>query len=152
MQNSDFRKKHRTEWHDFLWKRFLEQFHDTKSKQAINAILSNYEKRLITKRLATLVLIRDGVGVREIGRVLWLSRATISALKKSALGEPEAYKSSRSFKKHLGNNGKNLTKNFKSVWFEDFSKDIDLWEIIKNPPRPVGMGLRRGIKKEWFHA
>ena len=132
-KQGDFRNKHRTEWHDFLWSRFLEQFSDTKFRKSINALFSDYEKRLITKRLAALALIQEGMGAREIGRLLWLSRSTIGALKTSFF--KGAYKSQRSLnRKRVHANAKiEIKQNF---WFGDFLEDISFWEMIKNPPPP----------------
>lgn len=142
IKEKDFRKKHRMDWHDFLWERFLEKFSNQKSRQAISSIFSDYEKHLITKRFATLFLIGSGVGTREIGRLLWSSRATISAIKKSYFSQKSAsYNSPRSFKKPAAANSKPLIKTNKD-WLKDFLGDIDLWELIKNPPRPSGMGIK----------
>lgn len=132
---SDFQKTHRTKWHDFLWSKFLDQFSNTKSKTAINVIFSPYEKRLITKRLAALALIKSGCGSREICRLLWISRSTITALKKVVLGKSGSYISQRFLKrKNLGEGGSD--KLMKHSWLDDLFKGIDLWELIKNPPRP----------------
>jgi len=145
--HSDFQKKHRTEWQDFLWGRFLDQFSGVKSKGAVNAIFTNYEKRLIARRLAALALIKKGVGAREIGRQLWLSRNTISALRKNLLGSPKSYRSQRYLKGKRRDDNR-LAKFTGYSWLDDLFKDIDLWELIKNPPRPRGIGL----KKRWYDA
>lgn len=138
----DFKNKHRTKWQDFLWKRFLEQFSDKKSRKAVNSIFSIYEKSLITKRLAALALIRDGVGTKDISRLLWLSRTTISALKKNYFSNALAdYSSPRSFKK-LPKSAKISVQTSDNDWLKDLFGGINLWELIKNPPRPTGMGIK----------
>jgi hypothetical protein len=142
-KDSDFQKKHRTRRRQFLWCRFLDKFSGVKAREAINAIFSDYEKRLITKRLAALALIKEGIGAREIGRLLWLSRSTIAALKKIILHPDGDYKSQRSFKrkKHIPRGRIELKKS--SSWLDDFFQGVDLWELIKNPPRPPGIGLKQ---------
>jgi len=136
--------KHRTEWQDFLWGRFLEKFSGIKSKNqqrtAIDMLFSNYEKQLIIKRLAALILLREGRGSKEISDLLWLSWSTISALKKTFLASG-VYKSQRSFKTTKKQN--NLSNKLKEhSWLDNLFGDVDLWEIIKNPPRPRGTGIK----------
>ena len=133
--SNDFRRKHRTEWHEFLWAKFLKQFPDTKSRKSINGLLSDYEKRLITKRLAALALIQEGASTTEISSLLWLSRATISALKKSILNMRGVYKSQRSNKMNR-QHSKAQTDSEKIILPENWLGDLSIWEIIKNPPRP----------------
>jgi uncharacterized protein YerC len=143
IKDRDFQNKHRTEWQDFLWDRFLEKFSEIKTedrRKAINTLFSNYEKQLITKRLAALILLREGKGSKEISDLLWLSWSTISTLKKTFL-TPGVYKSQRSFKRTKKPTNSSLSQN-QSSWLETIFKDVDLWEIIKNPPRPRGMGLK----------
>lgn len=149
--DADFQNKHRTEWQEFLWDRFLNKIIQAKSKEQARKVLdkffSAYEKELVAKRLAALALIREGKNYREIGRVLWLSPATISALKKNVLSGSSAYKSQRSHKTigsvHSGSRVKALVK---KSWLEELFGDIDLWELIKNPPRPSGTGIRAAIR------
>lgn len=144
-KDGDFQKKHRTEWQEFLWRRFLHRVSSLKSKKqslkAIDALFSDYEKGLIARRLAALALIKDGVGTREISRILWLSTTTISNLKKNILGNNRTYKSRRHFNKmqKMGSTTTHLPTHYS--WLDDIF-DIDLWELIKNPPRPPGTGLK----------
>ncbi len=140
----DFQNKHRTEWKEFLWNILSEKLTETRTKdqtgKIINALFSEYEKSIITKRLAALALIRAGKGTREIMRVLWVSPATISALRKNFFGNPSVYKSQRSFKVTKKSESTGIL--IKKSWLEDIFKDIDIWELLKNPPRPKGMGLK----------
>ncbi|MEK7192119.1 MAG: hypothetical protein AAB646_01215 [Patescibacteria group bacterium] len=133
INDRDFQNRHRTEWKDFLWDRFLEKFSGIKSKKqqrkAIDLLFSDYEKQLITKRLAALILLREGRGSKEI-----------SAIKKAFLG-PGPYKSQRSFKSMKKESDFTIAPKNLS-WLDSLFNDIDLWEIIKNPPRPRGTGIK----------
>ncbi len=146
VNDENFLSKHRTEWHEFLWNNLLEKLTGAKTKsqtgKIINALLSEYEKSIITKRLAALALIRAGVGTREIMRTLWASPATISALKKNFFGNPSVYKSQRSFKTNKKTESSRIL--IKKSWLDDFFGDLDfdVWELLKNPPRPTGMGIK----------
>ena len=145
IKDGDFQNKHRTEWQDFLWTRFLEKFSWIKSgdqkRNAIEALFSNYEKQLIIKRLAAMILLREGKGSKEISDLLWLSWSTISALKKTFSSSGGCYNSQRSFKTiKKTNNSSNKPK--QHSWLDALFGDVDLWEIIKNPPRPRGTGIK----------
>ncbi len=143
----DFQSRHRIEWREFLWNRFLEKLARTKTKQEtgriIDVLFSEYEKSIITKRLAAVALMRSGKGPREISRILWMSPATISALKKNFFNSPGIYRSQRFFKKLKKEKALPITVSKKPL-FEELLGDIDIWEIFKNPPRPSGMGLKNG--------
>lgn len=144
MEYKDFTNKHRTDWQDFLWNKFLEQFPGAQSKDAVNSIFSVYEKRLITRRLAAIALLKEGRGSSEIGRILWLSRATISALKKSFFNRSGNY-IGRTKSKKIDRRVKEVSTPplSKRSWLDDLFGEVDIWEIIKNPPRPRGMGLKK---------
>lgn len=140
----EFQKKHRTEWQGILWDKFLEKIAEAKTKKEIGLILdgffSDYEKQNVTKRLAAIALIRKGKSYKEIGEILWLSPATISALKKNMIAGSGAYKSQRKFPRT-----KRVYSSVpihKKLWLDLF-EDIDLWKLIKNPPRPAGIGLKQ---------
>lgn len=85
-------------WEEKIWKKFLEDIedagHDHKTAKFLDNILTTSEKKIISKRLAALVLIKSGKSYRDIGKMLWISPATVSALKKSVCGE-SYYQSSR---------------------------------------------------------
>lgn len=148
VDDGHFQKKHRTEWRGFLWDNLLQKLTETNSKKQtgriLNSLFSNYEKKIVVKRLAALALIRSGIGTREIIRVLWMSPATVSALKKSLFTNPEVYKSQRSFAPRIKSKTAKIL--IKESWLEDLFGDIDIWELLKNSPRPTGTGLKRGIK------
>ena len=147
VSDKDFQIKHRTEWKDFLWQRFLEKLTATKTlketSRVARSLFSEYEKELITKRIAALALIRSGMGVREIGRVLWMGTATINALKKSFFGNLGAYKSQRSCKSCPKSKPAQLFA--QKSWLDDLLdglSGVDVMDLLKNPPRPMGMGIK----------
>ena len=148
IEDKDFQNKHRTEWKDFLWQRFLEKMTATKTlketSRIAESLFSEYEKDLITKRIAVLALLRGGAGVREISRITWVAPQTIGALKKSYFGNSGIYRSQRFFKstvKYASSSGPFYKKDWLDGLFEGF-KNIDILELLKNPPRPRGMGLK----------
>ncbi len=79
--------KSRKKWEENIWQRFLENIDKAVSKSEIIKLLDNLlspnEKKLISKRLAAMALIKAGATYMEAGRILWISPSTISALKKS---------------------------------------------------------------------
>ena len=141
----EFKNKHRTEWQEFLWDQFLEGISKAKSKKKIKEMLDNtlskHEKRLITQRIAALALFQEGKSYKEIGEILWLSSATISALKKNVFGNGGDYKSQRSLGYHASWS-RNTIPFEKKSWLDELFGNIDLWELIKNPPRPSGTGIK----------
>lgn len=153
INSKDFRKKHRKDWQNFLWEEFLEKISAASSKNQIkeilNSLISNYERQIITRRIAALALIREGRGYKEISETLWISHATISALKKNALEKIGDYKSLRSFRKFKtnSNTAKSIEsfKNDKKSWLKEIFGDASLWELISNPP-PSGY---TNIKERW---
>lgn len=58
-----------------------------KSRHELRAILDSLlaedERKMILRRLAIMALIKQGAAYREIGKILWVSPATISAIKKN---------------------------------------------------------------------
>lgn len=149
VSDKDFKSKHRTEWKYFLWQRFLEKLTATKTlketSRVAGSLFSEYEKDLITKRIAALALIRSGMGIREIGRVLWMGTATINALKKNCFGNLGAYKSQRSFKSRPKSKPVQLLA--QKSWLDDLLdglNGVDILDLLKNPPRPPGIGLKNG--------
>lgn len=141
----EFQNKHRTEWQEFLWERLLESIAKAGTSkgvgQILNELLGEYEKSLITKRLAATALIRSGRGSKEISELLWLSYSTISALKKNLLTK-DTYKSQRKHKTGKQGSPKNkILENPRNSYLEDILGNIDLWELIKNPPRPSSLGV-----------
>jgi Trp operon repressor len=147
LDDKDFLNKHRTEWQAFLWKRFIEKLTTTKTIKETNKIVgslfSAYEKELLTKRIAVLALLKSGKGVREISRILWIAPQTIGALKKSYFNSPKIYRSQRFFKSLIKPPlSKSPAVTGKKDWLDEFFGGIDIFELFKNPPRPVGMGIK----------
>ena len=148
-QAKDFQKRHRTEWKEFLWEAFIDKIANAKSRdqagQVLNVLFSDSGKEKVAKRIAAQVLIRAGKGYKEIGEILWLSHATISAYKKNLLGKSKNYKSQRAFKNANRNNTPSIITAKTNSWLDNFFDsfdEIDLWELLKNPPRPTGTGLK----------
>jgi len=103
------------------------------------------EKKRIANRVAVLALVRGGKSYRKIGEILWTSPVTVSTIKKNYWDQSGHYKNrlavpKRKRQKESWTNPE-LIKSTKSS-LEDFLKDVDLWELIKNPPRPPGIGLK----------
>jgi len=83
-------------WEAAIWEiicyRLSKTQSETELKRALRFLLTTGEQRDIIYRALAASRILSGIGSREIGRELWISRQTISAIKKS-LDEGE-YKSS----------------------------------------------------------
>ena len=88
----------RRHWEAAVWEILLERLTTVTSapelKKILDFLLSPHERHNMVFRALTASRVKSGIGFREIGRELWLSSDTISAIKKSFL-ESE-YKSSRS--------------------------------------------------------
>jgi Trp operon repressor len=151
-QAKDFQKQHRTEWEEFLWEALIDKITNAQSgeqvKQVLNTLFSDSEKEKVVKRIAAQVLIRAGKGYKEIGEILWLSHATISAHRKNLLEKSQNYKSQRAFKTGNRSDAAPIITTATKTWLDDFFdsfNEIDLWELLKNPPRPPGTGLKNHI-------
>lgn len=99
------RGKDAEKWMDELWAEITNELAKKSNAKEINNILENlisqYEKRMILKRLGVAALSRLGMSYKKIGEVLWISPNTISTIKKNLLGERKNYKSYRFFYKGL---------------------------------------------------
>lgn len=134
------------QWSEKLWVGLISKIHQAKSEREIQSLLekllSEDEKSMILKRLAVIALIRSGKSYKEISEILWLSPNTVSTIKKNLVNNNKNYQSYLAFyggsKKY--SSGRNKAK---TSFLEELFKDIDLWEVIKNPPRPPGIGLKR---------
>ncbi len=98
------RFKSREEWENYLVENFLETVEKISSHQKIvsflDNLLSDEEKRDISRRLAVIALLREGKTYKEISEILWISPGTISAIKKTLLN----YKNYRSKHSLYGKN------------------------------------------------
>jgi len=80
---------------NYLWLKFLEKVKNSNPEMTVkifNFLLSVDEKEAIMKRLAAVNLIRAGKSYKEIGKILWMSPSTVSAVKKS-MAKATGYKS-----------------------------------------------------------
>ena len=120
-----------------IWWSFLEvverQSSKGKTAKFLDTFLSANEKKLISKRLAALVLIKSGKSYKEVGKILWMSPGTISALKKSVYGE-NVYQSNR----HYSQKSKDeKMKRFKGL------PEKTIFDYWLNFPFPSGRGKGR---------
>lgn len=142
-------------WMNELWEELLSKLANIGTKSEIRKILesliSDYEKKVILKRLAIIASVRMGKSYQEISEILWLSPNTISAIKKNILrNNQENYQSYRRF---YGGPRKYSQKSRVSKSFlKELFGDLDIWDVLINPPRPRGIGLMNsaGIpKRPW---
>jgi uncharacterized protein YerC len=84
MKISEF--KSRKEWADNAWQRILKDVQNPDLRNALDTLLSPYEKNIIVNRFAAVILIKEGKTYRQIGEELWLSPTTIRSLKKAVSG------------------------------------------------------------------
>jgi len=136
-------------WAETLWDKLADRLARIRAKDDIKSILENLisedEKKTALRRLAILALIREGKSYREIGKILWVSPQTISTVRKNVIGKYKHYKSYLAFYGGPIQYSAGRITRKKSFWkeFEEMLQDVDLWEIIKNPPRPPGMGIKQ---------
>ncbi len=80
---------------NYFWREFsknVEKSSPEMTVKILNSLLSEDEKGMVAKRLAAINLIRSGKSYREIGKILWMSPSTVSAIKKS-MGKTTGYQS-----------------------------------------------------------
>lgn len=144
-------------WMNELWEELLNKLADTGAKSEIRKILesliSNYEKKVILKRLAIIASVRMGKSYQEISEMLWLSPNTISAIKKNIIrSNKENYQSYRRF---YGGSRKYSEKiRVPKSFLKELFGDLDIWDVLTNPPRPKGIGLMNSAgvpDRPWDH-
>lgn len=85
----------RKEWEEYLWRELLKQISQIQSVKDLNEFLqcfiSKHERNIMLKRLTALTMLKEGKSYREIGRLLWISPSTLSALHKSEAFNPANY-------------------------------------------------------------
>jgi uncharacterized protein YerC len=95
--NKPLMGKSTEEWQEVLWSGVLDGLSRIKSKEelkeVVESLLTEDEKKMILRRLAAAALIRQGKPYREIGEILWISPATISAIKKGLISKTSHHKS-----------------------------------------------------------
>ena len=131
-------------WMEDLWEKLADKIAKTESPKEVRNILENLvskdEKKMILRRLAILALVTAGKSYQEIGEILWTSSQTISTLKKNALSLIGNYQSYRNF--YGGPKKWNVIKTEKT-FLEKLFGDLDIMDLLKNPPRPRGIGLKK---------
>ena len=135
----------RKEWEALLWEQLVSRLAESKSaelKKNLDILISEDERRNILIRAAIIALISEGKSYKEISALLWVSPATISVIKKNIFGKFGSYKNYRLLPKssisRIESGKKEINKSLPDIF-----SDIDLWELIKNPPRPPGIGIIR---------
>lgn len=132
-------------WSEKLWADLISNIYRAGSEKEIKRLLeklfSEDEKIMILKRLSVIALIRSGKSYQEISDILWLSPNTISTIKKNLFNNHKNYKSYLAFYGEPRKYSSEKIKIKQSLLEKQFS-DIDLWELLKNPPRPPGTGLK----------
>lgn len=137
--------KEAEKWQEELWEKLVDKISATSSrtetKKILENLLSNYEKRTVLRRLAVKALVQSGKTYQEIGEILWMSPQTISTTKKNILSKQDNYKSYKHFyggpiKSSIGK------EKIKKPVLDKLFEDIDIWDLITNPPRPTGMGIK----------
>lgn len=132
---SDIRFKSKKEWEAHIWTKLASRFSEagsaSKIERSLDMLLTAYEKRQIINRAAAISLLKQGMSYREIGRILWLSPTTISAIRKSVLSQTE-YISRRARNKKSESIQKPLTREeWKQLKFDSWLKSLFK---IPNPP------------------
>ncbi len=143
-QNHGLMGRAADKWSEQLWDKLVNEIskvgEEKEIKRILEKLISEDEKKMILKRLAVVALIRAGKSYREIGEILWLSPNTVSTIKKNIFGDHKHYKSYLAF--YGGpmkwSSGIRMPKTF----LEKLFKDIDIKELITNPPRPRGIGIK----------
>ncbi len=83
--------KSRKEWEEFIWQKVIKELTDIgsadKTQKFLEGLIGEYEKKLIIRRLTTILLLKEGLSYRAIGEILWVSPSTISAIKRSVLAK-----------------------------------------------------------------
>lgn len=145
LPGKNFRGRAAEKWMEALWDELLGKLtliqSKEKLKRVVGRLISDKEKKVILRRLAIEALVRSGKSYRQISEILWISHPTISTVKKNIFNGGH-YKSYRKFYKGPKQYSFDGIKSEKS-FLEELFGDIDIWEIIKNPPRPPGIGLKR---------
>lgn len=145
LPDKNFRGRAAEKWMEALWDELLGKLNLIQSKEklkrVVERLISAKEKKMILRRLAIEALVRSGKSYRQIGEILWISHPTISTVKKNIFNVGN-YKSYRKFYKGPRQYSVDEIKSEKS-FLEELFGDVDIWEIIKNPPRPPGTGLKR---------
>jgi DNA-binding CsgD family transcriptional regulator len=126
-----------------VWSKLLKDIKNPELETLLNALLSQYEKDIITNRLIAISLIKQGKTYKEIGEELWLSSSTIRSLKRILENKSaKEYQTYRQLKKMAK---EKIEKNRKKEYIPEPSPFFDAIDHFFNSiPRKTGFrGTRR---------
>ncbi len=134
------------QWQKQLWEKLMNKITSVKSpketKKILGNLISDYEKKVVLRRLAVTALVKSGKTYQEIGEILWMSPQTISTMKKNLFGNSNNYKSYKHFYGGpIKYSGLGTTKSKKS-FLEELFEGVDFGDLLTNPPRPPGTGIK----------
>jgi Trp operon repressor len=99
IQNFNSRK----EWEEYLWLEMIKNIKNTRDvkrvKNFLESILTESERQDIIKRFMTIMLIKNGMSYRNIGKILWVSPTTIRQAKINLENKYQKYRSRHDLKK-----------------------------------------------------
>ena len=96
--------KSRKEWEKYVWNKLIGELAKAVSVdevgRSLDKLLTAHEKKQMIKRAAAASFLEEGKSYRDIGKLLWLSSSTISAIKKSLKTQKEYISRYMRNKKH----------------------------------------------------
>ena len=128
--------KSRKEWEEYVWRKLVEGISQAVSvkdvEQSLTLLLTAHEKKQIIKRAVAISLLKQGKSYSAIGKILWLSPQTISAIRKSMRGH-NGYESRYMHNKKRQPKQKPMTqKELRQLLFS-----IKLQALFTLPPPPI---------------
>jgi len=121
-------------WEKQIWHRFLKNVENSnrnnRTAEFLDSILTESEKKFISKRLAALSLIKSGKSYKEIGKILWVSPCTISAISK-IVNDLENYQSNREYR------AKRKNEKRKGLRGLPPSTILDYWANLPMPSKTI---------------
>lgn len=134
--------KEADKWVENLWEELLNKITSSNSKDKVRklleGLLSESEIKMISRRLGVIAFAKMGKSYREISETFWLSPNTISTIKKNII-DGKIYKSYRKF--YGGSKKYSSGPRIRQSLWQKMLNDIDIWDLLTNPPRPIGIGL-----------
>lgn len=141
-----------------IWDKILGEFFQVKSLKEIELLFNNLftsqERETVSRRLAVLSLIKQGLSYRAISQKLWVAPATISTIKKSVLAS-RGYKSRNEFNqekdtKKAVSGEKIETNSIFSEWLDDIAFFIATLPE-KSGPRWRFLTMNRTMPKKYWY-
>lgn len=141
-----------------IWDKILGEFSKAKSLKEIELLFNNLftvqEREIVSRRLAVLSLIKQGLSYRAISQKLWVAPATISTIKKSVLRN-RGYKSRNEFNQEKAiqkavSGGKIETNSIFSEWLDDIAFFIATLPE-KSGPRWRFLNMNRTMPKKYWY-